>query len=272
MPPLDPIRLTLPLRGVRLSARRPPRLYTGEEMEKACAAARQEGHEEASKLQQVQLGEHRAEMVQLQDGALRALRDQHEALAGQFRRTLPELALDIARHLLADLELDGAAIARIVEDTLAEVVPGREGLTVLLNERDLALLEKTDAAFRARHPDMAFRADASLRSGDCVVRSRFGEIDARLDTKLRNVALTVGVPPAGGTPAPQRPAAKKPAEVPLSDEKPAPKPPAAKKPAKAPASDERPAPKRRSSKKPVQAPAAISPAKAKARPRKKAPK
>ena len=50
---------------------------------------------------------------------------------------------------------------------------------------DLELIAGYDAGFREKHPEITFRANPDLRSGDCMVQCRFGTIDGRLATKLR---------------------------------------------------------------------------------------
>jgi len=103
------------------------------------------------------------------------------------RGVVPELTLEIVRRVLCGMEPDKDAVLRIVDEVLRGVSPGPEAVEVCLSERDLKLIETFQTAFRDRYPQIEFRADQDLRPGDCVVTSRFGALDGRLTTKLRNV-------------------------------------------------------------------------------------
>lgn len=183
----EPIHFHRPPRRIRIADQPPVPTFTEDDMDNARTESYKRGYEEASQLLRRQMMDQRAEMGQLQGETFKALEQQHHTLLAQFRQLLPGLALDIARRVLGGVEIDRDAVVRLVDDILAAVPAGREGLEVALSAHDLALIEGNDAQFREKHPEIRFRADASLKSGDCVVRSRFGEIDGRLDTKLRSV-------------------------------------------------------------------------------------
>ena len=74
---------------------------------------------------------------------------------------------------------------RLIEELLTEISEGRQTIEVSLSAHDLKLIEGNDARFREKYPEIEFRADADLRPGDCIARSRHGTIDGRLATKLK---------------------------------------------------------------------------------------
>jgi len=58
---------------------------------------------------------------------------------------------------------------------------------VVLNPNDLALLEQHQSALLNRAGGAAvlrFRPDARIDRGGCLVETKFGEIDARRETKI----------------------------------------------------------------------------------------
>ena len=60
-------------------------------------------------------------------------------------------------------------------------------ITVVLNPNDLALLEQHQSALLNRTGGAAvlrFRPDAKIGRGGCLVETKFGEIDARRETKI----------------------------------------------------------------------------------------
>ena len=131
-----------------------------------------------------QMVELRAEIEQLGEGLFRKLSQIEPSVLVQLRETLPALALDIARRLLAGYEPSAEVVSRICEEALAELFPERDNLELAVAARDAALLEKLNPAWMSRFPGLRVRAEASLVPGDCQVRSRFGLTDARLETKL----------------------------------------------------------------------------------------
>jgi flagellar assembly protein FliH len=163
----------------------------GEALEEARAEAYQRGFEEASSLLNRQILEQRSDLAHLQETTLHALSRQHSALVAQVSALVPELALEIARRVLAGVEPDRELLRRIVEETLGEVEAGSAEVELRLCPRDLELMSGLEEDFAHKYPGLRMTADPELSPGDCRARSRFGEIDGRMDTKLRNVARTL---------------------------------------------------------------------------------
>lgn len=157
-------------------------------------AAYQRGVDASRALADQQMVEFRADIEQLGDGVFKKLGGFEPVLVAQLRDTLPALALDIARRLLAGYEPPAEVVSRICEEALAEIFPERENLELSVAPRDAALLEKLNPVWLQRFPGLKIRAENSLAPGDCQVRSRFGLTDARLQTKL--TALEHSLAPA----------------------------------------------------------------------------
>lgn len=147
-------------------------------------AAYQRGVDAARALADQQMVEFRADIEQLGEGVFKKVSAVEPALVAQLRDTLPALALDIARRLLAGYEPPAEVVSRICEEALGEIFPERDNLELSIAPRDAELLEKLNPAWLRRYPSLRIRAEASLSPGDCQVRSRFGLTDARLETKL----------------------------------------------------------------------------------------
>lgn len=147
-------------------------------------AAYHRGIDASRALADQQMVEFRADIEALGDGVFRRLADVEPALLAQLRDTLPALAVEIARRLLAGYEPPAEVVARICEEALNEIFPERENLELSLSPRDAILLEKLNPEWMRRYPGLRIRAEATLAPGDCQVRSRFGLTDARVATKL----------------------------------------------------------------------------------------
>ena len=147
-------------------------------------AAYQRGVDATRALADQAMVEFRADIEQLADGVLKKLGTAESAITAQLRDTLPSLALEIARRLLAGYEPPAEVVSRICEEALSEIFPERDNLELSVAPRDAALLETLNPDWLRRYPGLRIRAEASLKPGDCQVRSRFGLTDARLETKI----------------------------------------------------------------------------------------
>lgn len=170
------------------------RTYTEAEVAKATQDAYQRGIDDARGAADQQMVEFRADVEQLRDGVLKKLSGVEGALLAQLRDALPELALEIARRLLAGYEPPPEIVSRLCEEALAELFPERENLELVVGPRDAAFLEQLNPEWKGRYPGLRIQIENTLGPGDCQVRSRFGLTDARQATKL--AALSHSLAPA----------------------------------------------------------------------------
>ncbi len=164
------------------------RIYSETEISELRTKAYQEGMDAARSFADHQLVDFRNEVQTLQDGVFRKLRDLETEMLDQLRAQLPALALELAGRLLAGYEPDAVQVRRLCEETLAQVYPERDHLELFICPHDEKLLAGISADWRDRYPGLKVTTDASLGSGDCQVRSRFGLTDARRQAKLDALA------------------------------------------------------------------------------------
>ena len=162
-----------------------------EEHQAACEDAYQRGFQEANDHLAQQILEQRAELAQLQDALFISLSKQHESLAAQVSETLPDLAIEIVQRVLAGMKPDREAVERLLAETLAEIAPGSTDVEVFLNASDFALVDRLMKDYEHKYPGIKLTVDPELLPGDCRAKSRFGMIDARVFTKLQNVARSL---------------------------------------------------------------------------------
>ena len=146
--------------------------------------AYQRGVDAARALADQHMVEFRVDIEQLGEGVFKQLANVEPRIIAQLRDTLPGLAVEIARRLLAGYEPPAEVVSRICEEALNEIFPERDNLELTVSPRDAAIIEKLSPDWLRRYPGLRIRSEATLRPGDCQVRSRFGLTDARLDTKL----------------------------------------------------------------------------------------
>ncbi|HWA85557.1 MAG TPA: FliH/SctL family protein [Opitutus sp.] len=162
----------------------PGRPYSETELNAREHAAYRRGTDEARTVADRHLVELRADLASLSDGILRNLSGLEEMLLRQLRDQLPNLAVEIGRHLLAGFEPPADIVARICTETLDHLFPERENLELSVSARDAGLLDTIEPGWKSRYPGLRIVIDTTLSPGDCLVRSRFGLTDARQSTKL----------------------------------------------------------------------------------------
>lgn len=180
------MRLPKPIKGVRVSYFGPEPVRDTDVIDREQAAYRQ-GQDDAQTVCQQQILDAREEMRRLQDDVLGGISTRFEELCEQFNNQVPELVLAIVRKVLSGVEPGRETVIRAIEETLAELAPQSDTFQVHLHPKDADLLREGCSEFSNDYPGMELIDDPSLHMGDVVVRSRFGIIDGRVETKLRRI-------------------------------------------------------------------------------------
>jgi len=99
---------------------------------------------------------------------------------------LIQLALESAQKIVAGMPINAKMVEAVIHEALQQVEDSAE-VTVQLHPEDLALLQKHKSEVLKITPGSKppqFSASAEVTRGGCLVRTRFGTIDARRETKL----------------------------------------------------------------------------------------
>ena len=97
----------------------------------------------------------------------------------------------MARRALAGFEPTKEVVAGLCTEILSEISPGTADVEVWLSPRDHELVQGIEKEFGHKYPGVQIRPDPDLAPGDCRARSPFGAVDARLSTKLGNLARSM---------------------------------------------------------------------------------
>lgn len=181
----EPIRLPTALYDARLSgSARPDSLE--QRTREAERLAYERGRQETEKALHEQLERQRAELTQLQNGVLKSLRESIAQVARECEGTLVSLALEVARKLVAGMPISEAHVEAAVRDALADI-EDKTGLHVRLHPEDLALLERVGSPLLQTGTgaeQITFETSSEVTRGGCIVKTNFGSIDARRETKF----------------------------------------------------------------------------------------
>lgn len=151
------------------------------------------GRAEAEESLTGQIVSQRNEMLQLQDGVLKAINDSVSQVIRDTESTVIEIALTTAARLVSEMPIDREMIEAAVREALGQVEE-TASVHVLLHADDLALLRAggSDLASESGTGRLHLVFSPDVTRGGCIVRTHFGDIDAQRETKLEQMrkALT----------------------------------------------------------------------------------
>ncbi|MHB8231562.1 MAG: FliH/SctL family protein [bacterium] len=111
-------------------------------------------------------------------------------LYGDVKQDVINLSLNIAKTIVkSETAANSDLIVQIIADAInksSEAV----NFTICLNPGDYGVLNKNPRAvkdFIAREVNIDFLPDAGLSPGDTLIKTDFGEIDARIETQLEQI-------------------------------------------------------------------------------------
>lgn len=176
------VRPDRPLRGSWIAS-----TCSGSEQE--LRAARREGYDEGFAAGAASTADEmtalRGETARLRDETFRSLLEKETELVREAERILPRLALEVARRLVSGVEFTTENVKARVLEVLSEVAPEGGEVEVKLSPGDYKLIEPELDRLIEREPRLRVSPDATLESGDCVAKGRFGAADARLKTRWK---------------------------------------------------------------------------------------
>lgn len=151
---------------------------------------KREAHEECSrKLDEARReweASHRNETVRLLEELNTNIQSQVSDTFKALEKHLIMLAAEAAIKLTSGIPIGADMVEAYVREAINMVEQDTE-ITVLLHPMDLALLEQHQSSLLNRagtSPVLRFRSDEKIGRGGCVLESRFGELDARRETKI----------------------------------------------------------------------------------------
>lgn len=147
------------------------------------SSAREQGYQEGVARAQAEVQSQLLEVM----GTLTAAQQERHRLAQQHEGALADLALQIARKVIAaHLDADPTLVARIVQQAIKELEPST-ALEVRVHPADLQMVEGSRRELERLVQGggrVEITADEHVDHGGVVLVSPVGEVDARIETKL----------------------------------------------------------------------------------------
>ncbi len=149
-------------------------------------AAYERGRHEGEIALREQLIAQRNEMAALLNGVISSLQKTVPQLVHETESALIQLALESAQKIVAGMPVNPKLVESVVREALRQVEDTAE-VVIQLHPDDLALLQKHKSGVLKPPPNskpLQFSSSAEVTRGGCLLRTRFGVIDARRETKF----------------------------------------------------------------------------------------
>ena len=148
-------------------------------------AAAERGRAEAQKLFSEQMIQQRQELMALQEGILRALKETIPGVARDCETHLAALALEVARKVVDGMPVSAEIVEAAISTAMQQVEESAH-YTIFINPADLQLLESKTSSLLGGSDTRKITITASneITRGGCIVETPFGRVDARRETKF----------------------------------------------------------------------------------------
>jgi flagellar assembly protein FliH len=181
----ESIPFTSALLDVRLVKPAPAPGQVDEAAEREKTAYERGRHEGEAALRE-QLIAQRNELGTLLNGVIDSLQKTVPQLVHETESALIQLAFEVAQKIVAGIPVNPKLVESVVREALEQVEDTAE-VVIQLHPEDLALLQKHKSDVMKPAPNskpLQFSPSADVTRGGCLLRTRFGIIDARRETKL----------------------------------------------------------------------------------------
>ena len=162
----------------------PERPFSATELAAEFERGRREGALQADTGVDRRFVEFRSEVSALQAGIFSRLGEAEKMIADQIRVVLPELAVEVAKRVLAGFTPPPEVVAQLCQEALVALFPEVQNLELVVGERDHEIIASLVPEWRVTYPGISVTIEPAFASGECQVRSRFGVIDARHTAKV----------------------------------------------------------------------------------------
>jgi flagellar assembly protein FliH len=137
--------------------------------------------------------EQRTEFMTLQRGVFAHLRNSIPEVLAQCEAAMVQLAFEVAGRLVAGVPISMEMVQGVVREAVGELTDAGR-ITVHLHPEDLELLQNANAPVLNEEiagERLEFEPSANVTRGGCILRTRFGSVDARRETKIEQLRQAV---------------------------------------------------------------------------------
>ncbi len=110
-----------------------------------------------------------------------------EILLREIHAQIPDIVIKLLKKVLGSYEIDAKNMQKLIQDALKEVSEDNAYLEVFISPQDWDMLSLEDESWANGYSRVSFFKDDKLKRGDCMLKSRFGLIDGRMEKKISKI-------------------------------------------------------------------------------------
>ncbi len=133
-----------------------------------------------------QLLQQRGDLLALEQGVLKSLQAAVPQVVRDCEQALTALTLELAQKLVASLPISTEMVEAAIREALSHVEETTD-YHIYLNPEDLDLLERVSSPLltaNGQAQKFHFHRSTEISRGGCLVKTRFGVVDGRRETKV----------------------------------------------------------------------------------------
>jgi flagellar assembly protein FliH len=165
----------------------------GESLQAVIDESYKNGYQAASDKFNAQILEMRREMQGHAQGVLKKMEETLSGLEEGMLRGLPELITAGVLKIVGEFLKEPELLRARVEALAKESCPANEPVEVSLNIEDINAMKLIDENYITNNKRFTFKIDETLQPGDCVMKTKFGVVDATLKTQLKRLLQEMSV-------------------------------------------------------------------------------
>jgi flagellar assembly protein FliH len=148
------------------------------------SAAYERGRRDGERELSEKLLQQRADLQALEQGVLKSLAQAVPKLVQECEEAVANLTLEIAEKLVAGLPVSPEMVQAVVHEALKDIEESSD-YQIYLNPEDMEMLQRVESPLlKQKAPALQFQCSTEVSRGGCIVKTRFGTIDARRETKM----------------------------------------------------------------------------------------
>ena len=154
--------------------------------ERGQSEAEQRFAQKAEELRREWESDHRTDVVRVLEDLNKSLQTQVMEMFKSLEKHVIMLAAEAAIKITSGIPISADMVEAYVREAMNLIEHDTE-ITVVLHPEDLALLEQHQSSLLNRAGGssiLKFRPDAKINCGGCLIETKFGELDARRETKI----------------------------------------------------------------------------------------
>lgn len=146
------------------------------------------GYEEGSQEAAAKVAQEQSKETEALKALVQSMQKEQAKLIQQAEDAAVEIGFAAAAKILGQTQVDQRLLIAMVRQAMRKV-SDREGLVISLSETDCERMEavKTNSPQGSQWSKIEFKPDTTLEQGGCIVRSRAGSLEARLDYQLQEI-------------------------------------------------------------------------------------